>query len=430
VNREVEVRLKTYSSHGEPIPRDKFRVATNEGFQRVVSSLAGLVELTPRWDGQVQARAGGMAGEVACAGIHFIVEPAHPVGDLLRLLCWERGFPTLVPEISGTEKSLPVALPQAISAGLVAEAERVLAGDPVRAYLRREDRLLALRGNIRFDRLGVHPPGLGVDCRYQEGSTDVLENRLALAGAARALRWLVALPGRRGDGANWSARAWAVARRFGELASSMVPSRVDFAFARGRDGHRAERYRALLWLAELLIYGGGPVITVGTGGSAGWMIDLPALFEASVTKVVKEWASARGYSARAQARERRAILDGAGSTYREIRPDLEIWREGRLLAIIDAKYKGYARNGSGSPDKVLPEDLYQLAFYRAAHARHAPKVGIVSPVGPSDPPLERRWRRIYVAGHPLDVLGVDLGRVADRGARVAFPLLDEWLEEQ
>lgn len=48
---------------------------------------------------------------------------------------------------------------------------------------------------------------------------------------------------------------------------------------------------------------------------------------------------------------------------REIRPDILIEREGTVVAIIDAKYKGYQRLGSTSMQGVSREDLYQMATY-------------------------------------------------------------------
>lgn len=48
---------------------------------------------------------------------------------------------------------------------------------------------------------------------------------------------------------------------------------------------------------------------------------------------------------------------------REIRPDIIIEREGRVLMVIDAKYKSYRRFGKKAVEGVQREDLYQMSSY-------------------------------------------------------------------
>ena len=55
-----------------------------------------------------------------------------------------------------------------------------------------------------------------------------------------------------------------------------------------------------------------------------------------------------------------SLLDGG---MREIRPDIIIEKDNRVIMIIDAKYKNYSKLGYTSADGVKREDLYQMTTY-------------------------------------------------------------------
>ncbi len=182
-------------------------------------------------------------------------------------------------------------------------------------------------------------------------------------------------------------------------------------------GHRYQSYRPALQLARMLLLGGGPIAVVGEGGISGWWIDMPSLFERAVTQGVARWADRMGYRAVAQPRHRGAILDADRALYQETRPDVEILDgDGRVLAIVDAKYKEYLRSDSarGAPARSIdPQDLYQLSFY----GRSAPeaRLFLVAPLEDA-PQIAPRYRTLHIHDATLEVVGLDLARLPEAGA--------------
>ena len=73
------------------------------------------------------------------------------------------------------------------------------------------------------------------------------------------------------------------------------------------------------------------------------------------------------------------LLEG---NMREIRPDIMIERDGRVVMIIDAKYKNYNQFGRTSQYGIQREDLYQMTTYLYHYGNESqPIMGIfTSPV--------------------------------------------------
>lgn len=63
---------------------------------------------------------------------------------------------------------------------------------------------------------------------------------------------------------------------------------------------------------------------------------------------------------------------------RQIRPDIIIEKDGKIVMIIDAKYKGYTQIGRTSSSGVHRDDLYQMTTYLYHYGQGLPLVGILS----------------------------------------------------
>lgn len=399
------IRLREWA-WSDPLDGPVVADAAGVPLDRLQDLLAPLVDLRPDWGGHVRFHACGAVGEVCVGGLLVEVEPHLPVADLFALFAWtEDAALHLLDEALGAREGRPTHFAEALALGLVVECERLLRGDLHRSWERREERLLVLRGSPRFDRLGTSPPAQGVPCRYLEGTRDTLPNRLLSSGLLAACRRL----GRYADALR---RARPVAAALCDLATPFRPDASDFSRARERLTWRTASYRPALLLAEWVLLGRGPLAALGGGGAMGWHLDMARLFEAAVTKAVTREAIRRGWCTRVQHRDRWAVLDGEGSPYREICPDIEVLDGDHVIAVVDAKYKRYAVGGEEGAvvERLSNDDLYQLAFYGVAlEARQgtAPALIIVSPADP-DRPLADRWRRITVADRPLTLTGVDL----------------------
>jgi len=117
-----------------------------------------------------------------------------------------------------------------------------------------------------------------------------------------------------------------------------------------------ERLRAALGLARLILTGGSLDHRVGGSASTGFLLNLAAVFEGFVEHEVRRSATRLGGSVVGQYA---TGLDIAGSV--QIRPDIVWKRDGRVIAVMDAKYK--AEKPSGFPNA----DVYQMLAYCVRH---------------------------------------------------------------
>ncbi len=402
-------RLREWQT-SEPIGLGSLTKAADTSGERLAELLKPIADLRLGWDGTVRLQAGRHVGELAVGELLITVEPHLTVPDLFALYAWTEGVRLdLLNQAIGQHAARCTHLLEAIALGLVVECERILRGDLHRAWTRRDERLLVLRGSPRFDRIGAGPPALGIPCRYLEGTRDTAPNRLLAAGLISACRRLTRHP-------EALRRARPVTAAFCDLATPTLPDASDFTATLDRLTWRTEPYRPALQLSRWLLLGGGPLASVGSGGPSGWHLDMAALFESAVTKAVAWEAACLGLRVRLQPRERRAIMDAEGRTYREVRPDIEVLDGNRVVVVVDAKYKRYAEGGSeGAPVRpVSNDDIYQLAFYGAAMGTQ-PQLVIVAPTNPNHP-LGARWCEISLAGQRLHIVGVDLAKLPRGGA--------------
>ncbi len=403
----AELRLREWQT-SEPVALGTLTKAADTSGERLAAHLKPLVDLRLGWDGTARLHAGCQVGELAVGDLLVTVEPHLTVPDLFALYAWTEGVRLdLLDQAIGQHADRPRHLLEAIAMGLVVECERIMRSDLHRAWMRREERLLVLRGSPRFDRIGTAPPALGVPCRYLEGTRDTPPNRLLAAGLISACRRLTRHP-------EALRRARPVTAAFCDLATPTRPDISDFTAAMERLTWRTEPYRPALLLARWLLFGGGPLAAVGGGGPTGWHLDMAKLFEAAVAKAVAREAADLGLWSRPQPRERRAILDADGHPYREIRPDVEVLDGDRVVAVVDAKYKRYAEgkgNDEGEPvGRISNDDLYQLAFYGAAVGTQ-PLLVIAAPSDP-ERPVGSRWCAIRLAEEQrLNLVGVDLAKL-------------------
>ena len=395
----ASVRIREW--HRTTLPRGALEAAGVPA-AHLADALAPLVHVTPSWDAGVHIAARGRVGDLQIGHLHVGVSPHLPANDVLTLFAWARGVRLDLDHRRLGVEGVSPSLAELLAAALIQEAHQLLKGDLLRRSLRREERRVILRGQPRFELCGLRPPQQGLDCRFFELTTDTLDNRLVRAGLEAALRRVMLRPG-------LVAEAVRTLGIFRDLCGAILPTAVDFDKARERQGPRTESYANAHRLARWLLIGDGPLASWGLGGVTGWTLDMARLFESAVARGVGAWAQRHGWSAREQPRHRSAILDGAQASYRQIRPDLEILDSGgRVLAIVDAKYKGYASaNAAHKPlRKVENDDLYQLAFYGEQAGPDVP-LFIICPAG-EEHELSERYRQLMVGGRGLEVCSLDL----------------------
>ncbi|MFJ4036903.1 hypothetical protein ACIPVB_02365 [Microbacterium sp. NPDC090007] len=190
--------------------------------------------------------------------------------------------------------------------------------------------------------------------RFDEKTTDVLENRLVLAGIAGAQRWLPGAVQLRTQEFVWRS-----------LAEPVVPAQHDFDRAMSRLNRLTEAYRPVLALARALLFGLNFEPDRADVGIDAPTFDLALLFETLVEDIAALAYKRRGLQVTRQTSEGQALVDGLGRTYRSIRPDL-VYDGGVPVRVIDSKFKPVYASGGDEPSgkhRLSREDIFQTFFY-------------------------------------------------------------------
>ncbi|WP_196256363.1 5-methylcytosine restriction system specificity protein McrC [Burkholderia gladioli] len=247
---------------------------------------------------------------------------------------------------------------------LVEHAKNLLHGHISRSYRRQEVLGNSIRGKVIWARsLGRHPSE-GIVCETFDQTSDDLINRLILAGLEAAAYIL------RGSSSVASAGTQLFIWR--QLASRRVPVAHDFDAGDRMLSRLTERYRAPLALARALTLGLAPrsLDLVGNASLNHLEFYIPKIFELFLVKLLSPYARRHGLSLDFKTTDQRALVDGFGATYREIEPDIIVYKGDIPVGVIDAKYKPrYVTRLNPSTDapeaKVTNADIYQLFFYQS-----------------------------------------------------------------
>jgi hypothetical protein len=293
-----------------------------------------------------------------------------------------------------------------LSALMVDAAESALRQHLAKAYEVRDTRLLTLRGSPDWTRQFGRHPAEGIFCRYHELATDNLVNRLVLAGLVRAQAYLAGTPLE--PHASNQVFIWS------SIATRSAPNRNDFAVALARLSRLTDHYRPLLALSRALTLGHSVVDIFANSDTPlpSLEFSVPDVFEKFLLRILQRMASSLGLEVKFKEEDSGALLDGLGDTYRRIEPDMVLVREGRPVAVVDAKFKPqYLRTPPGeeipSDYRVTRDDLYQLFLYQARtralrRGERPPLAAIIAPqLGLTTPDIDRR-RIEYVTGEPGD----------------------------
>lgn len=325
----------------------------------------------------------------------LVAPPPMPVRTFLALVHVAYGVRVDQVPVSALERSTPPELFRAaLGASLVASTETVSRQHLHQAYESHTERLQLVRGRpIWVDQIAKPRDG-SVTCRYELKTSDILLNRLVLAGLDEARR--LQPPGALRRRADRQTFAW---RGLAELPRSVT--RHQFDTVRAKRTRQTAHYEPALLLAEALLLG-----TRTPGDEGGGSMDLPVydlavLFERLIEKLLDALAPPSGLAVRVQHTRHDALLDADENVYRRIRPDIVLYFGAKPVAVLDAKYKPrYTTGGTNVPTaaRVTLEDAYQLFFYaerlrRLHEVDRALPAFVVAPLlgdGTALPPIERR----------------------------------------
>ncbi|WP_318207633.1 5-methylcytosine restriction system specificity protein McrC [Streptomyces sp. SJL17-1] len=326
---------------------------------------------------RLEVTAGPYVGVVRLDACELRVLPKYLGGDLdvLRMLDYAWGGSGTALPLGQDFSGGPPHLRDLVALMVTEHAERLLRHGVRSDYLTREDDLPVVRGRLLPDRQLVRHHGRldRLACRFDEHDADILDNRICAHAVERAARTARSSEVR--------SRARRAAARFAAYAPGPLGD-LRAAVSQPSYHRHNEHYRpAHLW-SRLLLSGGGieDLFTAGPLASRAFLLDMNQLFEAFVTRLLREGSAAAGMRAEAQSRQRRVLFDEAtGAPYSEVRPDLLVsgTRDGAPFRLpVDVKYKLYDQR------KLSTQDLYQAFLY--AHALSGGAPGRCSLVHPGD----------------------------------------------
>lgn len=346
----------------------------------------GLVRLSPATGGRWRLTGNQKAGLIRLrtpsgGAIQLHLRPKLPVRNLLFLLCYAPADPWLRDTVEAAEAD---DLLPALADLLARVTRRTLDAGVLHGYRTVEEELPLIRGRIRtadqLRRVGLPLP---IAVRYDDHTPDIAENRILLAALHRAAH-LPQLPPHTGLALRHLAQHLTGVHLLppGTPLPRWTPNRLN------------SRYAPALRLAELLLSGRSvrPTGQLPTAAD-GFVLDMPAVFERFLTLALTDALARRGVRCAAQEQHHR--LDQAGHV--RLRPDLVLYRAGRTVSVVDAKYA--ARHFPAPPT----EHLYQLLGYCTALG--LTDGHLVYAATTRDGPTEHVVRRvgITVTAHALDL---------------------------
>ncbi|WP_405540582.1 McrC family protein [Streptomyces sp. NBC_00075] len=348
-----------------------------------------LVRLTPAASGLWRVSGRQRVGLVRLgrgdATVELRIRPKLPVSQLLFLLTHAPGTPWQDQPV--TASASDDALLPALADAYARAARRALDPGVLHGYRVTDDELPVVRGRIRTaDQLRRTGLPLPVAVRYDDFTADIAENRVLLA----ALHRLERLPG-------VTDTARRTLRHLAGRLPEVTPLRPGTPLPTWTPTRLNSRYAPALRLAELILTDRGisphdgptPVTTDG------FVLDLARVFERFLTDTLT--AALVPHRIRVRPQDRRHHLD-VGSRVR-IRPDLVLYRAGRPLTVVDAKYIDL---GAAPPPH---EHMYQLLSYCTALA--LPHGHLVYAAQRGDAPVRHPIRN---AGITVTTHAVDLAR--------------------
>lgn len=193
---------------------------------------------------------------------------------------------------------------------------------------------------------------------------------------------------------------------FGVGSGPVSPEKIDrIVYTR-----MTEPYRQVMELSKIVIRGFG-ARDLGHGSPApAFFVDMAELWECYLMRVFRERLPEYAFVSPNDGRERYWMFDRK----RSVRPDFFAKDEtGRIIAVIDAKYKRYACIGRTAVDRhaVSRDDLYQISTYLYRFADPAkPTVGLfVSPYEKAGNDVEN----VIDGNHRIGVCNLSLPLIVD-----------------
>lgn len=349
-------------------------------------SVPDLVRLTPAAGGRWRLRGNQKVGLVRLrtpsgGALQLHLRPKLPVRDLLFLLSYSPGDPWRPEPVTAAESD---ELLPAVADLLARTTRRTLDAGVLHGYRTVEEDLPLIRGRIRTaDQLRRTGLPLPVAVRYDDHTPDIAENRVLLTALRLAGR-LSGVP----------VRTQQTLRHLADRLTGVRPLHPGAPLPRWVPSRLNSHYTRVLRLAELVLSARSVQPAGRTSTAAdGFLLDMPDVFERFLTVALGGVLARRGIRCAAQEGHHR--LDEARRV--RLRPDIVLYRAGRPVSVVDAKYV-FLDTPAPSTDHLVQ----LLGYCTALGLPHGHLVyAATDRGGPTDHVLRRAG--ITVTAHALDL---------------------------
>ncbi len=303
-------------------------------------------------------------GSLILSGLRLIILPKLRLDTLMAMVAYAFALSDLVLTDRPVDYDLTAhGLVDLLGFTLLRAAERIARGGLLSRYQERGEELSSPRGRIDMHHAASRPRQPVLRCHFHDLTTDHLLNQVLAAGLRLAATFVQC--------ASLRTELLQVAERlFVDQQRLSLTAAVLAAAHRALD-RRAHYYRTALILVALLFQGSHPGAPTPSSELplAGFLLDMNRLFERFLTRYLQAHAppGIEVISQEIRGDVFAYLENPAGWKPPMIRPDLVFRRQGRIVAIGDAKYRHHREQ---PPDTT---ELYQLLTYGLAYGMPKPR---------------------------------------------------------
>ncbi|WP_291363620.1 McrC family protein [Acetobacter sp. UBA5411] len=286
-----------------------------------------------------------------------------------------------------------------------------------RRYVECEEDLPTLRGQFnitrQFTHLAANPSRLA--CRFDLLSEDITLNRIMKAAVVRLLR-----VSRRSSNQQRLRELAFVYADIADVPASVV--RWDEVVI----DRTNQFWQALFAMARLFLQDRYQTTTGGAGQGTAMLFEMNALFEEYVGRLIARALTGTGLTASLQGGRLFCLneQDSERGLF-QTKPDILIRRDGKIVHVIDTKWKRISSRINDPKQGVSQADVYQMMAY--AHLYHAPRLTLLYPhhsgLGPED--LVHARYRITGYDTILETASIDVSKSTNILMRLRRLLLVE-----
>ncbi|TWG63130.1 McrC family protein [Aminobacter sp. J44] len=286
-----------------------------------------------------------------------------------------------------------------------------------RRYITCEDDLPTLRGQLdiarQFTRHAVNPSRLA--CRFDLLSEDTPLNRIMKAAVLRLARL---------------SRRPANQQRLRELAFVYADITDVPVVALRWDQVVIDRtnrsWQELFAMARLFLQDRYQTTTGGAGQGTAMLFEMNALFEEYVGRLIARALAGTGFTVSLQGGRLFCLsAQDSGRALFQTKPDILIRQNGKVVHVIDTKWKRISARIDDPKQGVSQADVYQMMAY--AQLYDAPRLTLLYPHHPGLGTQDAVQGRFLITGHNtiLETASIDVANSADMLGRLRRLILRE-----